>query len=685
MKNYFLLALFLGVSAFGFSQITQSAIKSFESKNLDAIESVGLRASGAPNSIASVDTLWFDDFSDTLSWNYIGGVDEWNIDDSLTPSLISQGFDDVLLSASGGNFAMIDSDGSGSTGVQDALIEYIGGGIDCSSSLNVQLVFDTYLRQYQETRQVLVSNDGGLVWDTINVLTQFGGSTSSSNPFTEYVDISAAAGGQSNVMIKFRYVGSFDWFWAIDDVLITTIPNNEIELVQELYNGQSDLTYANYYSMIPLKQADSVSLLFAAIVRNNGTVDQTNTNVVVDVAFNGASMFSDTTDSVTINSSMEHSFDFMNAFVPDSGLGIYDLRFETRSDSIDVLPVNNVITNQFEVSSYQYRRDNDSVNSDNWYAVSNSWEMLLKYELYTQDTIVGLSTYFPFNFLTNRGLAEGDSISYYVYESSDLVNPISVNENYIIQQSDVNSWVSLPMPFETLTKGIYYVGFRINTNNGSVGTNSNMNGSTAPLTVLVRTDALASNDPWQFTTSFTPFVRVFTKTDNGCTGVSIDIDLLVTDTLEIGAVETTVSGSGAAPFNYSWTGPNGFAATTKNLTGLEEQGNYYLTVTDIFGCEGKDTAMVAGSVSIEELKSVFEFNVSPNPNNGVFKLHGTTLAPGEYSVTVLNMLGAIVFQNMIKVTSDFSLSFDLQSQKSGIYVVTISNDTVHSFQRVLKH
>jgi hypothetical protein len=184
----------------------------------------------------------------------------------------------------------------------------------------------------------LVSNDGGLVWDTINVLTQFGGSTSSSNPFTEYVDISAAAGGQSNVMIKFRYVGSFDWFWAIDDVLITTIPNNEIELVQELYNGQSDLTYANYYSMIPLKQADSVSLLFAAIVRNNGTVDQTNTNVVVDVAFNGASMFSDTTDSVTINSSMEHSFDFMNAFVPDSGLGIYDLRFETRSDSIDVLP-----------------------------------------------------------------------------------------------------------------------------------------------------------------------------------------------------------------------------------------------------------------------------------------------------------------------------------------------------------
>ena len=279
------------------AQFSESTERAYEVYNENYVHQT--QRAGGPNSLASVDTIWFNDFSDTTDWSYAGSIDEWSLDTLLSPSLISQGFDDVINSASGGYFAIIDSDGSGSTGVQDAILEFTGGTIDCSASPKVQLVFQTYLRQYEENRQVLVSNDGGVVWDTIPVLTQFGINTTSSNPYIEMVDISATAGGQSNVQIKFRYEGSWDWFWVIDDAMIISIPDNELALTQEFYNGTADLTYTNYYSMMPLKQADSAQILFGASVQNNGGADQTQAFVNVMASFNGVLMFSDTTDSVT--------------------------------------------------------------------------------------------------------------------------------------------------------------------------------------------------------------------------------------------------------------------------------------------------------------------------------------------------------------------------------------------------
>ncbi|MBX2966143.1 MAG: gliding motility-associated C-terminal domain-containing protein [Cyclobacteriaceae bacterium] len=45
-----------------------------------------------------------------------------------------------------------------------------------------------------------------------------------------------------------------------------------------------------------------------------------------------------------------------------------------------------------------------------------------------------------------------------------------------------------------------------------------------------------------------------------------------------GAINLTVAGS-AGPFTFAWTGPNGFAATTEDITALES-GTYQVTITD---------------------------------------------------------------------------------------------------------
>jgi len=59
---------------------------------------------------------------------------------------------------------------------------------------------------------------------------------------------------------------------------------------------------------------------------------------------------------------------------------------------------------------------------------------------------------------------------------------------------------------------------------------------------------------------------------------------------EDGFVLSTVSG-GTAPYAYAWTGPDGFTATTPNITDLGA-GNYCLTVTDANSCENEQCFLI---------------------------------------------------------------------------------------------
>jgi gliding motility-associated-like protein len=52
-----------------------------------------------------------------------------------------------------------------------------------------------------------------------------------------------------------------------------------------------------------------------------------------------------------------------------------------------------------------------------------------------------------------------------------------------------------------------------------------------------------------------------------------------------GAIDLTIA-TGEAPFNISWTGPNGFTSTDEDISGLEP-GTYCVTVSDVNGCDGE--------------------------------------------------------------------------------------------------
>ncbi|MCJ7819607.1 MAG: SprB repeat-containing protein, partial [Bacteroidales bacterium] len=92
--------------------------------------------------------------------------------------------------------------------------------------------------------------------------------------------------------------------------------------------------------------------------------------------------------------------------------------------------------------------------------------------------------------------------------------------------------------------------------------------------------------------------RVYVTDANGCTtdrGISLSEPLPLMASLDIsqitcltaplyndGSIDLTVSG-GETPYNYSWTGPNGFISTDQDIPDLIA-GEYIVTVTDAYGC-----------------------------------------------------------------------------------------------------
>ena len=116
-----------------------------------------------------------------------------------------------------------------------------------------------------------------------------------------------------------------------------------------------------------------------------------------------------------------------------------------------------------------------------------------------------------------------------------------------------------------------------------------------------------------------------TVTDaNGCTAqecatlvaepeleVEVNIDSsLLCEGDDSGGISATVTG-GIEPYAFSWTGPDGFAASTQNIENLES-GLYCLTVTDAEGCSSQACAELIAPQILELELSALEYSDGNN-------------------------------------------------------------------------
>jgi len=138
-----------------------------------------------------------------------------------------------------------------------------------------------------------VSNDGGASWLTFPGHGNFieSANDASANPLPTSVDISCAAAGQEEVMIRFSYLqnplvgnGYSHYYWGIDDIVISSLEvENDLEIAQV---STGDIFNYFEYVSLPLDQASSAAdggLVSGVIYKNVGFADQTNVVITVDV------------------------------------------------------------------------------------------------------------------------------------------------------------------------------------------------------------------------------------------------------------------------------------------------------------------------------------------------------------------------------------------------------------------
>jgi hypothetical protein len=184
---------------------------------------------------------------------------------------------------------------------------------------------------------------------------------------------------------------------------------------------------------------------------------------------------------------------------------------------------------------------------------------------------------------------------------------------------------------------------------------------------------------------------VYVEDENGCTSSSMAevtqpaplvLAGVVTDDNGTGngSIDVTVAG-GTTGYSFSWTGPNGFTASTQSISGIVG-GTYTLTVTDANGCTATQTFDVV--TGIEELLSGLALAVFPNPTSGAFTLALDGLTGEVLAWELRDLAGRLVDAEVLGArTGEVRIAFDVAEAASGVYLLNVQSGSTRSTVRVL--
>lgn len=133
------------------------------------------------------------------------------------------------ISGATSNYAYINSDGYGSGHIQNT--DLISPVFDFTYYTNINLSFTHYYRHYQSTAEVSYSTDGGNTWNSIEVFT-----ADSENPANASYDLTQL-NHESSVQFKWTYTGNYDWYWSVDDIAISGVPEYNITAIANPVDG----------------------------------------------------------------------------------------------------------------------------------------------------------------------------------------------------------------------------------------------------------------------------------------------------------------------------------------------------------------------------------------------------------------------------------------------------------------
>ena len=226
--------------------------------------------------------------------------------------------------------------------------------INLSSYTNIALQFNQYARANASAVSTLldISTNNGATWTNIPINATVVGNGSTSNDDVQLIDISAVAGGQSNVKIRFTWTGRY-YYWLLDDIQILESPNNNLALTDYFYSPKS-------YG-IPISQTSAHNFDFATRVSNIGAVTQTNVKVlaeVQDASFN--TLWADSVTLAALVPGADTPVVFPNTYTPNNlSINDYYVYYYVSSDSVDFDYSDNNYQLPFEVNDSTFQMHNN--------------------------------------------------------------------------------------------------------------------------------------------------------------------------------------------------------------------------------------------------------------------------------------------------------------------------------------
>lgn len=304
-------------------------------------------------------TLWSNDISVASDWTYtntsLPSID-WYIE---TDSAAVPNNGPVEMTTASNGYLMVNSDSAGQGATQDAYATYTGGPIDLTGMSDLRIEFQQHYRIYQDERSVEISNDGGLTWTayTITDGTEAGGTVFSG---VVSIDISASAGNQSNVSIRFHYVGSWAWHWAVDDIFIKSIEPFDLKADATSWGVIGSYGYHLPYYTTPTAQIQPIN--FCGINKNIGLNDIADATYSIEIPSEAYSATGTTNSVAGATDTICASADFT-----PTGVGSFTANATMSTANPDTGAFNNTFDDvTFGVDPFLYARDNSSVAIDGY-------------------------------------------------------------------------------------------------------------------------------------------------------------------------------------------------------------------------------------------------------------------------------------------------------------------------------
>ncbi len=417
-----------------------------------------------PSSSASAPaTIWSDDCSSASTWVFTNSSTlniDWAIemDPNATPA--GGSLTPMASNSAANGYMMVSSDADGGPTDNDGTTiscEFTNATpIDLTMYPNVQLTFQHNFRWWQDTRVVRISPDNGTTWVELDEITNDQGYTypnqSSDNPHLSTYDISSVAGGMSEVLVQFYYNDNdmWAWYWAVDDIAISELPDNLVVSSEEVMGGwwigyQTTGGLGQDYTFNPISQATANPYAFEAVLRNGGIGTQDVTmHVEVTEDASGSNVLSTTSNVLTLASGEQDTVDANATFTP-ANTGLYTVDMWSVADSAgqgSTITYTDTATKMTMVTDYIYGKDYGQADGywrlnrpTGGFEVSSTYDIFAAEDLYSVDvhisdwSIVGSVVYAT---LYEEDISSGDPI------------PLDVTDDYIITTADLGAWVNIP-------------------------------------------------------------------------------------------------------------------------------------------------------------------------------------------------------------------------------------------------